>query len=99
MSPLPFRLAVCLMTCRGNLDMAADAAEQAARLAPHDASVLMQLGVSAARVQRYACSCNFCVGKRCPQSSADANVIVVVVQRAVPAISASMTPIASRLCH
>ena len=52
MSPLPFRLAVCLMTCRGALGMAADAAEQAARLAPHDASVLMQLGVSAARVQR-----------------------------------------------
>ncbi len=28
MSPLPFRLAVCLMTGRGQLDMAADAAEQ-----------------------------------------------------------------------
>ena len=53
MSPLPFRLAVCLMTCRGQLGMAADAAEQAAGLAPHDASVLMQLGVSAARVQRW----------------------------------------------
>jgi Flp pilus assembly protein TadD len=55
MSALPVRLAVCLMTCRGQLDVAADAAEQAARLAPHDASVLMQLGVSAARVRRCGC--------------------------------------------
>ena len=61
MSVLPFRLAVCLMTCRGQLELAADAAEQAARLAPHNASVLMQLGVSAARVRR--CGFSVCTPK------------------------------------
>lgn len=34
MSPLPFRLAVCLMTGRGQLGMAADAAQQVRKQHP-----------------------------------------------------------------
>lgn len=51
-SAVPFQLASVLLTLRGELGLAADAAQQAVMLQPHDAEAAVQLGAAAARAGR-----------------------------------------------
>ena len=49
---VPFQLAAVLLTLRGELGLAADAAQQTMLLRPHDAEVAAQLGAAASRAGR-----------------------------------------------
>lgn len=49
---MPFQLASVLLTLRGELGLAADAAQQALLLQPRDAEAAAQLGAAAARAGR-----------------------------------------------